>query len=247
MDPQIAWALTGLFLILAILYSSVGQGGGSGYLAAMALLGVAPENIRLTALTLNVVVAGIGVVKFSRAGYFDWRLCLPFVLASVPASFLGGALSLPSAIFKPAVALILLWAAGLLLWKPPPPEKVTGTGAPLWAALLAGGGIGVVSGLIGIGGGIFLAPLLILRGWAAPKETAALSSAFILVNSLAALGGVFSHTRAIPELLPAWMVVVAVGGWIGADFGAKRLSPGALQKLLAGVLVLASLKLFLAG
>ena len=105
----------------------------------------------------------------------------------------------------------------------------------------------MVSGLIGIGGGIFLAPLVILKGWSPPKETAALSSAFILVNSIAALGGVFSHSREIPALLPAWMAVVALGGWIGADFGAKRLSPGALQRLLAGVLVLASVKLFLAG
>ena len=247
MDPQVAWALTGLFFLMAVLDSSVGQGGGSGYLAAMALLGVAPENIRLTALTLNIVVAGIGLVKFARAGFFDWRLGLPFVLTSVPASFLGGALSLPSEVFNPAVAVILLWAAVLLFWKPPPPEKAGEDRPPLWASLGAGAGIGMVSGLIGIGGGIFLAPLLILRGWAAPKETAALSSAFILVNSLAALGGVFSHTRAIPGLLPAWMLVVALGGWLGADYGAKRLSPSGLQKLLAGVLIVASLKLFLAG
>jgi len=247
MDPQVAWALTGLFLLMAILYSSVGQGGGSGYLAAMALLGIAPENIRLTALTLNVVVAGIGLVKFARAGFFDWRLCVPFVLASVPAAFFGGALSLPSEIFKPTVAVILLWAAGLLLWKPPPPEEIKRGGPPVVVALGAGAGIGMVSGLIGIGGGIFLAPLLILRGWAAPKPTAALSSAFILANSLAALAGVLSHSRGVPSLLPAWIVVVAVGGWIGADFGAKRMSPGTLQRVLAGVLVLASFKLFLAG
>jgi uncharacterized membrane protein YfcA len=247
MDPQVAWGLTALFLIMAVLYSSVGQGGGSGYLAAMALVGVAPENIRQTALTLNVVVAGIGLVKFARAGFFDGRLCLPFVLASVPAAFLGGALSLPSGIFKPVVAVTLLWAAALLLWRPPPPAGSLGKRPPLPASLGVGAGIGLLSGLIGIGGGIFLAPLLILRGWANPKTTAALSSAFILVNSLAALGGVFSHTRAFPSLLPVWMGVVALGGWVGADFGAKRLSPGGLQRLLAGVLILASLKIFLAG
>jgi len=248
MEPHVAWGLTALFLAMAILYSSVGQGGGSGYLAAMALMGVAPGEIRQTALTLNVVVAAIGLVKFARAGHFDARLCAPFVATSVPASFIGGALSLPSGIFKPVVAVILLWAAILLLWKP------TSRGAssapdrpPLWASLSAGGGIGVLSGLIGIGGGIFLAPLLILRDWARPKATAALSSAFILVNSLAALAGVLSHTRSFPQLLPVWMAVVALGGWIGADFGAKRLSPQALRRLLAGALVLASLKLFLAG
>jgi uncharacterized membrane protein YfcA len=247
MESQVAWGLTGLFFLMAVLYSSVGQGGGSGYLAAMALLGVAPENIRQTALALNIVVAGIGLAKFAKAGFFDGRLCLPFVVASVPAAFLGGALSLPAGIFKPIVAVILLWAAALLLWRPPPPALVSPNRPPLPASLGAGAGIGVLSGLIGIGGGIFLAPLLLLKGWASPKATAALSSAFILVNSLAALAGVLSHSRALPTLLPLWLAVVAVGGWIGADFGAKRMSPKALQRLLAGVLVLASLKIFLAG
>jgi uncharacterized membrane protein YfcA len=247
MDPQVAWSLTALFLIMAVLYSSVGQGGGSGYLAAMALLGVAPENIRQTALTLNVVVAGIGLVKFARAGFFDARLCLPFILASVPAAFLGGVLSLPAEVFKPVVAVILLWAAALLLWRPPPPMAQPVKTPPLLASLGAGAAIGVLSGLIGIGGGIFLAPLLILKGWANPKVTAALSSAFILANSLAALGGVLSHSRVFPVLLPLWMGVVALGGLIGADVGAKRLSPGTLQKLLAGILAMASLRIFLAG
>jgi uncharacterized membrane protein YfcA len=247
MDPGVAWGLTALFLFMAVLYASVGQGGGSGYLAAMALLGVAPENIRQTALTLNVVVAGIGLVKFARAGFFDWRLCLPFVVASVPAAFLGGALSLPSEVFKPTVAVILLWAAGLLIRRPQPRELSPQGKPPHLVALGAGGGIGLISGLIGIGGGIFLAPLLILRRWADPKTTAGLSSAFILVNSLSALVGVVSHSPGFPALLPVWMVVVAAGGWVGADYGAKRLSPQALQKVLAGVLVIASVKLFLAG
>lgn len=247
MDPHVAWGLTALFLAMAVLYSSVGQGGGSGYLAAMALVGIPPGEIRQTALTLNVVVAAIGFVKFARAGHFDVRLCVPFVVASVPASFLGGALSLPAGIFKPVVAFILLWAAILLIWKPASGGESPRGRPPLWASVGSGAGIGLLSGLIGIGGGIFLAPLLILRDWATPKTTAALSSAFILVNSLAGLAGVFSHTRTFPHLLPAWMAVVALGGWIGADFGARRLSPEGLRRLLAGVLVLASLKLFLAG
>lgn len=245
-EPLASAVLTALFLLMALLYSSVGQGGGSGYLAAMALMGVAPDNIRQTALTLNVIVAAIGLVKFARAGFFDGRLCLPFVLASVPMAFLGGMLSLPSEIFKPVVAVILLWAAALLLKRPPAPDAPRGR-PPLPVSLGAGGAIGLLSGLIGIGGGIFLAPLLILKGWADPKSTAALSSAFILANSLAALLGVVSHSRAFPPLLPLWVLIVALGGWVGASFGAKRLSPEALQKLLAGVLVLASFKIFLAG
>lgn len=245
-DPMTWGILTALFLIMAVLYSSVGQGGGSGYLAAMALIGMAPDNIRQTALTLNVVVAGIGLVKFARAGYFDGRLCLPFILSSVPTAYLGGALSLPSHVFKPAVAIILLWAAALLLWRPPAPEAVKSR-PPLLVAVGAGGGIGLVSGLIGIGGGIFLAPLVILSGWADPKTTAGLSSAFILANSLAALAGVIPHSPSFPQFLPVWILVVAVGGWIGAEFGSKRMSPAALQKVLAGALILASLKIFLAG
>lgn len=245
-DPAFVWGLTGLFLAMAVLYSSVGQGGGSGYLAAMALMGMAPENIRQTALTLNVVVAGIGLVKFARAGYFDGRFCLPFILASVPMAFIGGALSLPSHIFKPLVAVILLWAAGLLLWRPAPPDATRGK-PPLLVSFLAGGAIGLVSGLIGIGGGIFLAPILILKGWADPKTTAGLSSAFILANSVAALLGVISHSLTFPRLLPLWIFVVAAGGWVGAEFGSKKMSAKALQRVLAGVLVLASMKIFLAG
>ena len=244
-DPGLIAGLTGLFLLMAVLYAAVGQGGGSGYLAAMALLGVTPENFRLIALTLNVVVSSIGLVKFSRAGFFNGKLLLPFILSSVPLAFVGGYLSLPPEIFKPLVGVALLWAAVLLFWKPPlPDEGVTGQ-PPVWASLTAGGGIGLLSGLIGIGGGIFLAPLLILKGWATAKTTACLSSAFILVNSVAALIGIGFHTEGIPSFLPVWMVVVAVGGWIGSDFGAKRLSPRTLHWLLAVVLVIAGARIFM--
>jgi uncharacterized membrane protein YfcA len=246
-DPVLLASLTGLFLLMAVLYSSVGQGGGSGYLAAMALVGVAPESFRLIALILNVVVASIGLVKFRRAGHFDGRFLLPFVAASVPAALLGGALSLPSEVFKPLVGVVLLWAAFLLIRRRPVAEEEVKGRPPLWISLSAGGGIGLISGLIGIGGGIFLAPLLLLKGWASVKATAAASSGFILVNSLSALAGVFSHTRAVPAFLPVWMVVVAIGGWLGAEYGANRFKPITLYRLLAFVLVVASVKIIVAG
>jgi len=246
-NPALIMGLTGLFLLMAVLYSAVGQGGGSGYLAAMALLGVTPESFRLIALTLNVVVASIGLVKFTRAGHFSGKLLLPFVLTSVPLAFVGGFLSLPGELFRPLVGLVLLWAAALLIWKPPIPEGNVEGDPPLWASLSAGGGIGLLSGLIGIGGGIFLAPFLILRGWASATTTACLSSAFILVNSLAALVGVAFHAQGIPVFLPVWMVAVALGGWLGAEYGAKRLSPRTLQRLLALVLMIAGTKIILAG
>ncbi|MGD2122744.1 MAG: sulfite exporter TauE/SafE family protein [Gemmatimonadota bacterium] len=240
-------SLTGLFLLMAVLYSAVGQGGGSGYLAAMALLGVTPDRFRLIALTLNVVVASIGLVKFARAGYFNGRLLLPFVVSSIPLAFLGGYFSLPSQVFRPLVGGVLLWAAVLLVWKPPLPEEEAGAGASVWGSLMAGGGIGLLSGLIGIGGGVFLAPLLILRGWASAKTTACLSSAFILVNSLAALTGLSFHAQEVPAFLPVWMVVVALGGWLGSSLGSRRFSPQTLHWLLAGVLVIAGARIVLLG
>lgn len=244
-DPALVIGLTLLFLLMAVLYSAVGQGGGSGYLAAMALLGVTPEDFRLIALTLNVVVASIGLVKFTRAGHFNGRLLLPFILSSVPLAFLGGYLSLPSAVFRPLVGLALLWAAVLLVWKPPRPEEELEKDPPAWAALSVGGAIGLLSGLIGIGGGIFLAPFLILKGWASARTTACLSSAFILVNSVAALLGVAAHTSSVPGFLPLWMAVVAFGGLIGAEVGAKRLSPKTLQRALALILLIAGARIVL--
>jgi uncharacterized membrane protein YfcA len=246
-DPALIAALTGLFLLMALLYSAVGQGGGSGYLAAMALVGVTPERFRLIALTLNVVVASIGLVKFARAGHFDGRLLLPFVVSSVPMAFIGGSFSLPASVFKPLVGVALLWAAVLLIWKPPLQDEAVTEVPPLWAAVSSGGGIGLLSGLVGIGGGIFLAPLLILRGWASAKTTACLSSAFILVNSAAALLGVALHTEEIPGFLPVWMAVVALGGWLGADLGARRLSAKTLHWLLACILVIAGARIVLLG
>lgn len=246
-DPALALGLTGLFLFMAVLYSAVGQGGGSGYLAAMALLGVTPEDFRLIALSLNVVVASIGLVKFSRAGFFRREILFPFVAASVPLAFLGGYWSLPARIFNPLVGLVLLWAALLLVWRPPAPDEAIRSHIPLWASLSVGGGIGLLSGLIGIGGGVFLAPVLILNRWANAKVTACLSSAFILVNSVAALVGVAIHTQRVPVFLPVWMGVVAVGGWLGAELGARRLSPRTLHLLLAAVLSIAGAKTILTG
>jgi uncharacterized membrane protein YfcA len=244
-DPGLILGLTGLFLLMAVLYSAVGQGGGSGYLAALALMGVAPESFRLIALTLNVVVAGIGLYRFTRVGHFDRKLLLPFLLSSVPLAFVGGYLSLPAHFFRPLVGGALLWAAGMLIWKPPLQKaEVQGT-PPLLASLPVGGGIGLLSGLVGIGGGIFFAPVLILKGWASAKTTAGLSSAFILVNSLAALMGVVIHAQEVPAALPIWMASVALGGWLGAGMGARRLSPRALHWLLATVLVMAGARMIL--
>jgi uncharacterized membrane protein YfcA len=246
-DPALALGLTGLFLLMAILYSAVGQGGGSGYLAAMALLGVAPDRFRIIALTLNVVVSTIGLVKFTRAGHFHGRLLLPFVLASVPLAFVGGYLTLPAQLFRLVVGVALVWAAVLLIWRPPIPEdQVRGT-PPLWVSMMVGGAIGLLSGLIGIGGGVFLAPVLILRGWASARTTACVSAAFILANSMAALAGVATHAPDVPSFLPVWMVAVALGGWLGAELGSKRLRPRTMHWILAVILVVAGARIVVSG
>lgn len=236
--------LSALFLLMAVLYSAVGQGGGSGYLAAMAFLDTPPETMRLTALSLNVVVAAVALWRFREAGFFERSLFLPLALGSVPAAFLGGSLTLPAEVFRPLVGVVLFWAAYRLVRG----GRVSdGSEVPpsLSASLAVGGGIGFFSGLIGIGGGIFLAPVLILRGWASVKTAAAVSAAFILVNSLSALGGVLTHAPPIPPYLPAWLAVVVVGGWVGAGLGAGSLPPRTLKKVLALVLLVGGVKLVL--
>jgi uncharacterized membrane protein YfcA len=246
-DPTLALGLTGLFLLMALLYSSVGLGGGSGYLAAMALLGVAPDRFRIIALTLNVVVSAIGLVKFARAGHFNGRLLFPFVLASVPLAFVGGYFTLPAQLFRLVVGVALIWAAVLLIWKPPKPEGQVKSAPPPWVSMAVGGAIGLLSGLIGIGGGVFLAPFLILRGWASARTTACVSSAFILANSLSALAGVATHAQEVPSFLPVWMVAVAMGGWLGAELGSKRLHPRTMHWILAVILVVAGARIMVSG
>lgn len=202
-----------LILAAALLYSSVGHAGASGYLAAMALLGVAPAVMKPTALTLNILVATIATVKFYRAGCFSWRLFWPFALASMPCAFLGGAITLPGHWYKTLVGVILLYAAFKLFRVA---HKITEyedvKPIPLWAALLSGAVIGLLSGLTGTGGGIFLSPLLLFMGWAETRATSGLSAAFILVNSIAGLLGNVSSVGVLSTSIFALAPAAIVGG-----------------------------------
>jgi uncharacterized membrane protein YfcA len=231
-------------LVAALLYSSVGHAGASGYLAAMALWGVAPETMKPTALTLNILVATIATVKFYRAGHFSWRLFWPFAVTSIPFSFLGGSLSLPGSLYKPIVGVVLLYSAVRLLARG---RAVDGEARPIppWAALLSGAVIGLLSGLTGVGGGIFLSPLLLLMGWAETRATAGVSAPFILVNSAAGLAGHLSSVAHLPASLPLLAIAAALGGWIGAHYGSRRLPSHGIRRLLAIVLVVAGIKLIL--
>jgi uncharacterized membrane protein YfcA len=237
-----------LIFAAALLYSSVGQAGASGYLAAMALCGVSAVVMKPTALTLNVLVATIATVQFARAGCFSWPRFWPFAVASTPLAFVGGAVTLPSGYYKPAVGLVLLIAAGRLLWASRRHAASTPTPAkpvPLPGALASGAGIGLLSGLTGTGGGIFLTPLLQFMGWAETRESAGVSAAFILVNSVAGLAGHVSGLAALPGSLPYWAVAAVAGGLIGSGLGSRRLGNRTLRRLLAVVLVVAGLKLVL--
>jgi uncharacterized membrane protein YfcA len=241
--------LTGAFLVAAALYASVGHAGGSAYLAVMALVGVAPATMRPTALALNILVATLVTLRFHLAGQVRWRAVLPFVLGSVPAAFIGGSLTLPSYLYKPLVGVVLIVAA-VQLFRSARAASAAEQAEPrisLLPAVVAGAAIGLLAGLTGTGGGIFLTPLIVLAGWAAPRLAAGISGAFILANSISGLAGNLASVGSLPAELPLWLGAVAIGGLVGAELGARRLSTLNLRRALAVVLVIAGLKLIFLG
>lgn len=235
--------LTALVFLTAILFSSVGHAGASGYLAAMALMGVTPEVMKPTALFLNIIVATIATWRFAGADCFSWRVFWPFAVASVPASTLGGWIQLPGQFYKVAVGIVLLYAAVRLIWSTARKSEAIVASAPLWAALFAGGLIGLLSGLTGTGGGIFLSPILLLAGWASVRECAGVSAAFVLVNSVAGLAGNLASVTHLPSQVGYLAAAAAVGGVIGSELGSRRLAPTLMRYLLAAVLVIAGGKM----
>ena len=229
--------------VVAVLYSSVGHGGASGYLAVMAFFAVQPEVVRPTSLTLNLFVAGIAAVQYYRAGHFESRLLLPFAAASVPMAFVGGMVQLPTGIYKIVLGVVLIAAAVRLA------VDLKGDGDertfPIWAALLTGGFIGLLSGLVGVGGGIFLTPLLLLMHWAGAKKAAAASAVFIFVNSAAGLAGNYAQAAALSSGVWRWLAAAIAGGLLGSTLGVRRFDSLALRRILAVVLVVAGGKLIL--
>lgn len=227
--------------IVAFLYSSVGHAGASGYIAVMTLLGLAATTIRPTALLLNILVATIGSIQFARAGHFRWRLFWPFALLSVPAAFLGGYLQLPVALLRILIGLVLLFSAARLFFRRSDPQDVRSPSPP--AAICLGGIIGLLSGLTGTGGGIFLTPLLLFFSWARIREAAAVSALFILLNSIAGLAGYFGAHRSIPSLGLFLAGAAVIGGTTGSHFGSRRFPVRTISLVLAIVLVVAGTKL----
>jgi len=240
---EIAIVIAVLFLFAAMLYSSVGHAGASGYLAVMALFGLAPAVMPPTALTLNILVAAVATIKFYRAGRFSCQLFWPFAATSIPAAFVWGALNRPAKWYDVIVGLALLYGAVWMFRSARTAAKMLVHPPPLAAALACGLIIGLLSGLTGVGGGIFLSPLILMMGWAETRATSAVAAAFILVNSIAGLLGHLSSISHVPSALSFWAIAALVGGWIGAEFGSKRLATPVLRQLLSLVLVVAGLKM----
>jgi hypothetical protein len=237
-------ALALLMLAGAALYSTVGHAGASAYLALMALFAVQPVVMRPTALVLNILVAGVATIRYLRAGLFDARMFWSVAVAAIPMAFVGGALQLPDEIYRKLVGLVLLYAAIRFLWPSPAGSEDRPTRhPPLPLALACGAVIGILSGLTGTGGGIFLSPLMILAGWLTPRRASGVAALFILCNSLAGLAGNYASVRALPAELPILAGAVLIGGLIGTSLGVRRLGAPGLLKALAVVLLIASAKL----
>ncbi|MET0752600.1 MAG: sulfite exporter TauE/SafE family protein [Pyrinomonadaceae bacterium] len=227
--------------VVAVLYSSVGHGGASGYLAVMALLGVAATTTRPTALILNLFVASIAFVQFYRAGHFDWRVFLPFAAASIPFAFVGGMIHLPTTVYKIILGVVLMLAAIRLAINL---KSESEPSAPnVWLALLIGAVLGFVSGLVGVGGGIFLTPILLLMNWTETKKAAGISALFILVNSISGLLGNYAQVLQLSSNVIFWIGAAIIGGVIGSTMGSYRFNSLTLRRVLAFGLLIAGVKL----
>ena len=242
--------LAGLLFAVAVLYTSVGHAGASGYIAMMALAGLAPEEMRPTALALNLLAGGIGLVRFWRGGHVRWRNVLPFVLASAPAAFLAAQVQLPRASYSILLGLVLLAAAfGVFRVAGDADAQdraALGRQVPWIPALLVGAGIGVLSGLTGTGGAIFLTPVLLFAHWMPTREASGTSVAFVWINSATALSGLLLAGGSVPAALPTWLVAVALGALLGTQFGLQWLPVKTLRHALGVVLLIAAAKLLFA-
>lgn len=234
-----------LFFLIAFFYACVGHAGASGYLAVMAFMDVAPSTIKPTALVLNVLVASIATVKFARAKAFSQQLFLPLIITSIPCAYLGGLISLPGNIYKPLIGLVLIYAALQSFYSANTYNLTEIKPIKIPYLLVCGSVLGFLSGISGVGGGIFLSPLLLFLRAEQPKVISGIAAAFILVNSLAGLLGVLSSGATMPAVTPYWAVAVIIGGFLGAEIGSKRLKSSTILKLLGLVLVSAGIKMLL--
>ena len=234
----------GILLLVAFLYASVGHGGASGYLALMAIFSVAPNVMKPTALLLNLFVSATSFIQFYRANHFKWKIFLPFAVASIPMAFIGGLVVVDGTIYKKMLGIFLLIAAiRFFIFPNFKVSEIRKSNIAL--SLLVGGVIGLLSGMIGIGGGIILSPVLLLLKWTDQKQTAAISAAFIFVNSVAGLAGQLTKGIHFSADMFSYVAIAFAGGLMGAYFGAHRFKQTILKNVLAIVLMMAAYKLIL--
>ncbi|NNJ56515.1 MAG: sulfite exporter TauE/SafE family protein [Bacteroidia bacterium] len=229
--------------IVAFLYSSVGHGGASGYLALMAIFAFPTTYMKPSALLLNILVAGISFYYYRKNNHFNWKLFYPFAITSIPASFIGGFLNVNPQIYKQILGALLILSVLRLLGFLGGKQHTTKAKINIPIALIAGASIGFFSGMIGIGGGIILSPLILLLNWGNMKETAAVSALFIWVNSIAGMLGLLSSGVQIPIASIPIAFFAVIGGILGGYYGAKKTNNVRLKYILAFVLVIASIKL----
>jgi hypothetical protein len=246
MNPDTLIWIALLMAMAAALYSTVGHGGASAYLAIMALFAVAPETMRPTALALNLVVAGFGALRYWWAGQINLRLLAAFALTAVPAAFIGGGVHVPPEYYRSMVGIVLWIAALRLFWQPSRLAERETSQPSLAITLPVGAGLGLLAGLTGTGGGIFLSPLIILFGWEDARRTSGIAAGFIFLNSAAGLAGNLASVRGLPSELPYLVAAVAAGALVGTWLGAGRLPKRRLLQGLGLVLVIAGAKLVFA-
>ena len=230
-------------MLIAFFYSSVGHGGASGYLALMALFGFAPESIRYYALILNLVVSAIAFISYYRAGFFRWRQVVPFLITSIPAAYIGATFSINPMAYKIILGIMLLIAVTRMLLIRNTENNTTHY-PPIFLALGIGLILGLVSGIIGIGGGILLSPILILAKYARIKEASAASALFIFLNSASGLAGLMTSQFSFQPNIIYWILGVMVAGLLGSAIGSRTFSEHNLKRVLSLVLIAASIKLF---
>lgn len=238
------WVFLLILPVVAFMYAAVGHGGASGYLALMALFSFAPDTMKPTALLLNLFVAAISFIHYAKSGHFNKKLFLSFAIASIPLAFVGGLIEVDASIYKKVLAVLLIFAI-LKMLNVFGKESDTIKDVKVWQGLSIGGIIGFFSGLIGIGGGIILSPVILLMKWGKMKEAAAVSALFIWVNSAAAMGGQLSNGVKIDAQAFLLVGIALIGGFLGGYFGSKKFNNQGLRYMLAFVLLIACIKLFL--
>jgi len=230
-------------IVIAFFYSSIGHGGASGYLALMTLFGIETVYMKSSALTLNIFVSGVAFYNFYKAGFFRWRIILPFIITSIPLAFIGARIHVETRTYRMILGVFLSLAALRIIFYKMKQIHETKK-VPFLAGVITGALLGFFSGMIGIGGGIILSPVLIIMGWANMKEAAAVSALFILLNSASGLLGVYySDAKLTPDII-LWVILAFSGGMFGAYFGSRKFTHGFLRYVLSGIMILASMKLF---